>query len=186
MSGRSRTRWACRCRRSPTRGLGMSASTQSRSIIACSSGACSGVTSRAASPSSPRCRTCTTGTRRSRGPTTPIRSRPGLDDQKIDIRTTTRPTKSPPRRNITSVIRAVSPASPTKRECAMVRFSLTPKPGPRRRIGGVALGVLLGLAGLERLRRLARLQRRELGLDVGGRAQCVELAGDVVVGAAAG
>ena len=31
----------------PTRGLGMSASAQSRSIIPCSSGACSGVTSRA-------------------------------------------------------------------------------------------------------------------------------------------
>ena len=31
----------------PTRGFGMSASTQSRSIIACSSGACCGVTSRA-------------------------------------------------------------------------------------------------------------------------------------------
>ena len=31
----------------PTRGLGMSASAQSRSIMPCSSGACSGVTSRA-------------------------------------------------------------------------------------------------------------------------------------------
>ena len=35
------------CRRSPTRGFGMSASAQSRSIMPCSSGASSGVTSRA-------------------------------------------------------------------------------------------------------------------------------------------
>ena len=100
-----------RGRRSATRGLGMSAIAHSRSIMPCSSGASSGVTSRARMA---RIATlselyhCQTATPM---PTTPIRSADaGTRSRTASARRTIRRTAAPSR-NITSVIRAVSPGS---------------------------------------------------------------------------
>src|SRR4051812_4607552 len=98
------------------------------------------------------------------------------------------PTKIAPSRKITVVIRAVSPASPTKRVRAMTPFSGSCQAsggaalGPRL-LGGLGLGredVAAVVGRLDRLRGAAGLQRRELRLDLGLGAQRVELAGDVV------
>src|SRR6478735_8627730 len=160
----------------PTRGLGMSASTHSRSIIACSSGASSGVTSRA------RIAFIATESELYHWNHTTPRPMSAMKNAycgRIAMSTAMTPTKIAPSRKITVVIRAVSPASPTNRVRAMSPFS-----GVGQASGGAALARfllgLLGLAGLDRLRRAARLEGGQLGLDVGLRAQGVELAGDVV------
>src|SRR6478735_4867003 len=154
----------------PTRGLGMSASTHSRSIIACSSGASSGVTSRA------RIAFIATESELYHWNHTTPRPMSAMKNAycgRIAMSTAMTPTKIAPSRKITVVIRAVSPASPTNRVRAMSPFS-----GVGQASGGAALARfllgLLGLAGLDRLRRAARLEGGQLGLDVGLRAHVVE------------
>ena len=100
-----------------TRGLGMSAIAQSRSIMPCSSGACSGVTTRA-----PIARSATVSERHHWKKATPMPASPirmARPPPTAYIRPTTRATNSPPRMNITAVIRTVSPESLTKRVRAM-------------------------------------------------------------------
>ena len=116
----------------PTRGLGMSASAHSRSIMPCSSGASCGLTSRAriariASLSEEyHCHQATPS------PATPM-SRDSPGERTASISPTTSPTKRAPSRNITSVMRVVRPVSLMNRERAMVNSqSGEPTPGVSR------------------------------------------------------
>src|SRR3954454_15916201 len=102
-----------------TRGLGMSASAQSRSIMSWSSGASWGATSRARIALRARVSELYHWNHTMPSATSPmIIARPGLFTATISPTTTA--TNRPPSRNIVSVIRAVSPASPTKRVLAIV------------------------------------------------------------------
>ena len=101
----------------PTRGFGMSARAQRRSIIWCSSGASSGVTSRA------RIAFIATVSEKYHCPQAiaiPMMPMIGAHAAgSTNIRTTTRATKTAPSRNMTDVIRAVRPASEANRVRAM-------------------------------------------------------------------